>query len=184
MSKIDKNLHIIYNTVFKPKKEGKMDEKQLELIFGKESTGATPKERAMTSKRLWVRSDAQLSIKEFPNSPAVNATGLYMSSLEALQVFGIEMLWEAIDQWEGNAIILRYELSTHIRTLIEKSDLSFEQIIQKSRSVLSEQDIKNAMDKTTQTPMKVLCELAPILDFDPRKIGVFPLKQVQPYPFK
>jgi hypothetical protein len=59
-----------------------LDRDVLRAIFGHESTGATPLERARSSKRLFVRSQDHLAFHK------PTATGRQLSAFEALDIFG------------------------------------------------------------------------------------------------
>lgn len=74
-----------------------MDARILTAIFGSESRGTTPNERARSSTKRWVRSRYQLA------EWSEGATGAVLTSEEVLVQFGFEKLCEALDK--GSAII-------------------------------------------------------------------------------
>jgi DNA-binding XRE family transcriptional regulator len=58
----------------------------LDLVFGKDSVGDTPEERAKSSKQIWVRSLWQIGHDH------EKATGLRLSMRDALEAFGMDAL--------------------------------------------------------------------------------------------
>lgn len=75
-----------------------IDPARLAAVFGAESTGDTPEERAATSNRIYVRSQVQLALD------SKQATGRRMNAREALAAFGIDLLEEVAG--EGSAGIV------------------------------------------------------------------------------
>ena len=76
--------------------------KWLDYVFGKDSVGKTAIERAQTSNRVWVRSKTQIALVTDANQEAL---GQRLSSVEALELFGIGKLEEAINY--GAAVIIK-----------------------------------------------------------------------------
>ena len=64
---------------------------ELDLIFGKDSCGRTPEDRARTSTRIFVRSQDHLSL----DNPELS--GRRLTAWEALQSFGLDVLWEVFE---------------------------------------------------------------------------------------
>lgn len=70
---------------------------QLDAIFGPESLGSSPNERAETSNRLFVRSQIQIA----EDSP--KATGHRLTATEVLRSYGVEVLQRVAE--DGSAVL-------------------------------------------------------------------------------
>lgn len=138
-------------------------EKILEWMFGKTSAGNTMLKRAMTSTRLFVRSQDHLTLHK------PGATGLVMSAFDVFTNFGTEIIEEVLNK--GSAIIVAgtNEPAASIINLRKKKKMSQKQLAQKAE--LSLEQIRDAEDKNTRTSMFVLCKICLALDIDPKKIS-------------
>jgi len=141
-------------------------EKELEKIFGSDSSGNTPERRAHTSSRKFVRSQDQIALF----SPEAN--GRILTAYEAYNSFGLDILKEVIE--EGSAVIAfnRKEPSQTLRKRREALGLSIEDI--KKYAGLSDSAIKNAEDPTKRSPIRILERLCQVLGLDESVIGFKP----------
>ena len=142
----------------------KMEE--LDLIFGSDSKGSTPEERARSSSRVFVRGQVQLA----EDSP--EATGRRYSAWEALQTFGISKLHEITNY--GSAIILGNagEPANTLKTRRNDLGLSIQDV---SRNTgLTEADITDAENPETLSSIHVIEKIAQALALDEHAISFSP----------
>lgn len=144
----------------------RIDKAELDLIFGEESCGDTPEERARTSKRLFVRSQDQLA--EY--TPA--ATGRKLSAWEALQAFGLEVLAEVFEY--GSAILpaTPEEPAATLRRRREDLGLSQQSLARQARVELK--DVKDAENEGTRTPIRVIEKIAQALNLNQHQLSFVP----------
>lgn len=148
----------------------KYDNKDLDIVFGKNSIGNTPEERAKTSKVLFVRGQNELSLyKE-------ECTGLIMTAEEALNAFGFDVLYEVYDY--GSAILVA-EQGEPAKSLINRRKdlkLTIEDIAIKTGLTIEE--IKDAENADTTTPIYVLHKITDVLDLDIKTLSFIPYKKM------
>lgn len=148
-----------------------IDKRSLDIVFGVDSIGETPEDRARTSRRLWVRSQDQFAEYDYSRGPV---TGLVMCSLDALESFGWARLCEAIDKF---AAIIPCDLSepaTSLKNRREQAGLSHEELAELSGVELS--IVIKAEDPQLRTDMFSLFKLCQALNLDPKSIGTFPVR--------
>ena len=151
-----------------------------EIVFGSESTGETALERAATTSRRWVRGQDHLTLYEEERHGAVSRdeetgisvakTGaLVLSSEEALEIFGIDILYEALDY--GSAIITRgaSEPGSSFIRCREKRSLSRKDVAEQTG--LREASVANAESAFDRTHMSILITLCHFYEIDPRRIS-------------
>ncbi|MCX7050118.1 MAG: XRE family transcriptional regulator [Candidatus Sumerlaeota bacterium] len=139
---------------------------ELSLIFGSDSKGNSPEERARTSSCIFVRSQGQLAL----DNP--NASGRRLSAWEAYQAFGIKVLQEVIDY--GSAILpaTRDEPSITIRKRRESLGLSTKDLARAAG--VKEQEVKEAEDANTRSPIRILERIAQAMALDEQSITFVP----------
>ena len=138
----------------------------VERVFGPDSIGDTIEERAASSRRIFVRSQSQLSVYN------ERAKGLQMSAQWALRQFGFSTLLRAVDE---GAVVISANLSEPARTLREQREklgLTIKQIAQISR--VAEEVIRNAESPGSVVPIRQLRTLAQFLGLSDEKISVEP----------
>jgi Zn-dependent peptidase ImmA (M78 family) len=139
---------------------------ELDRVFGSEAAGETIEERAVSSKRIFVRSQAQLSVYN------ERAKGLQMTAAWALRQFGFETLLRAVEE---GAVVISANLSEPARTLREQRenlDLTFKQVAKASG--LTEDQIRKAEQPGSITPIRKLRALAQSLGLSDEKISIRP----------
>lgn len=141
-------------------------ERELDIVFGEDSRGDTPEERARTSNRLWVRSISQFG--EYKPT----ATGLVLDAKESLEVFGFDALLEVY--YKGSFLLQRDPKEPAISLFLRRTqlDLSREELARRANLDVSQ--IINAEKPGFPTPMNVLVAISRVLGFDPRSIGFSP----------
>lgn len=138
----------------------------LDRVFGKDSVGDTIEERAATSKRIYVRSQAQLSIFNG------RATGLQMTAAWALRQFGFPILLRVADE---GGVVISANLSEPARSLREQREALALSVTQVARaSGLTEGQVRKAEQPGSITPIRQLRSLAQALGLSDEKISVQP----------
>lgn len=138
--------------------------RSLDLVFGDSSRGLTPKDRAATSERMFVRSQVQLA----PYSDG--ARGRVLSAQEALGSYGFSALLEAAVEGFYPLVRVRSEPSTTLRRRREDLNLSHHAV--SVSSGVSEAEIKKAEQPGSLSPIRKLQRIAEALAIDERQIGV------------
>lgn len=139
--------------------------RELELIFGCESAGDTPQERARTSKRRFVRSQDHLSVYD----ESTTAKGRIFSAWEAYCTYGIDILREAIDKSSAILVVDDSEPASTIRLRRELLGLSIEQVAKQVG--IEAHLVEDAENKYSRTPIRVLEKLARSLGLDEKLIS-------------
>jgi Zn-dependent peptidase ImmA (M78 family)/transcriptional regulator with XRE-family HTH domain len=140
--------------------------KDLDLIFGPDSHGSTCEERALTSSRVFVRSQ-----DHFGESNA-SATGHILTAWEALHAFGVEKMLEAMDY--GSAILpfAPSEPAETLRARRESLGLTIEDLAKFTGLGVSR--IEDAENPATRTPIRDLERIAQKLALDEQVISFVP----------
>ena len=139
---------------------------ELDSIFGPESKGTTPQERARSSSRIFVRSQVQLA----ENSP--EATGRRLSAWEALETFGLDKLREV---FEYSSAILSCTAEEPAQTLHNRREdlgLSVKNVAKVTG--LNEDDVENAENPKTLTSIHIIEKIARALALDEGTISLTP----------
>ena len=144
----------------------RFDKRMLDLVFGDDSIGDTPDTRAASSSRLFVRSQVQIAFA------SANAKGRLLSSHEALQTFGWEVL--LIVATEGSAPLVRSadEPANTLRSQRIELGLSTGDVAK--RAGLTEEEVAQAEVPGTLTPIRTLDVLGQTLALDERRLGYQP----------
>lgn len=139
---------------------------ELERVFGPKVVGDSMEERAASSKRIFVRSQAQLSMHN------ERAKGLQMTAAWALRQFGFETLLRAVDE---GAVVISANVSEPARTLREQREslgLTLKQAAKASG--LTEDQIRIAEEPGSVTAIRKLRALAQSLGLSDEKICIRP----------
>lgn len=138
----------------------------LDAVFGTDSLGNTPTERAANSTVRFVRSQLQLA------SFSSEANGRVLAPKEALDTFGWEILRTV--GLEQSAPLLRtaQEPSATLRRRREELGLTATAVAHSAG--ISEADIRHAETIGVRSPIRVLESLAQALALDERRLGVVP----------
>jgi hypothetical protein len=150
-------------------------EHELDFVFGRDSTGRTPEERAITSKAVWIRTQNELSYRQnmeawyayhgHHNIPDV----FIVSSVDALRVYGMETLIEAIDR--GSSVVVKRAPGDTVRDTRQQKGWTHEELAQ--RSHLSIDQVADAEDTSFRSPYKlVLVPICQALGLDPLTLGL------------
>ncbi|WP_051327014.1 ImmA/IrrE family metallo-endopeptidase [Desulfatibacillum aliphaticivorans] len=143
-----------------------LDNLELALIFGLDSKGETPEERARSSQKLFVRSQDQIA--EY--SPA--STGRRLSAWEAYKAYGLPVLQEIASY--GSAILPANPDEPAATLADRRKQIGYTESELAQRAGLSISDIKNAEDPMTRNPIRVLEKIAQELALDGHKISFAP----------
>lgn len=138
----------------------------LTAVFGPESQGDSPRQRAITSRNVFVRSQDHVAL----DSPA--ATGRRLRALEALETFGFEKLLEATEFGTAILPLSPAEPAETLRKARERLGLSPEALARRVK--MSAHDILSAERVDSRTPIRTLERIAMALGLDERLIGFTP----------
>lgn len=141
-------------------------DRALTAVFGAESQGDSPRARAATSDRVFVRSQDHLA------ADSLAATGRRLTAIEAFETFGFDKLAEATEF--GSAILAASptEPSETLRKTRERLGLSPEALAK--RVQMKPQEVLDAERSDRRTPIRNLERLAIALGLDERLIGFSP----------
>jgi len=142
------------------------DEQLFDLVFGPESTGATVEERRATGQRLWVRSSDHLAVY------AKGATGLLLTPEDALEIFGAEVLEDAVDK--GSAVIVcdPEEPARSIRVVRERLGMTQQYLADRASVTL--ESAQKAEDCKCRSSIHDLVKICGVLGIDPKRISFHP----------
>ena len=138
----------------------------LDAVFGSGSDGLAPRERALKSDRVFVRSYDQLALE------ATGSTGRQMTAVEALDAYGFEKLMEAVEY--GTAVLppARDEPSATLRGA--RAALGLTQQAVADRAGVSAELIRDAENPRRRVPIRELQKIAVVLGLDERLVGFSP----------
>ncbi|HBK34622.1 MAG: hypothetical protein UU08_C0004G0020 [Candidatus Uhrbacteria bacterium GW2011_GWE2_40_58] len=135
-------------------------------VFGPDARGATPEACAKSTSRKWVRDQDHLAVF------TEGATGLVMSSQDALRIFGLKKLEEAIEY--GCAIIVRNhaEPANSLRQRRYECDLDQHQVAQKTG--MSIEQVRDCENSRTRSDIHLIARICHALGLDPLSVGFVP----------
>lgn len=137
---------------------------RLDAVFGADSSGETPEQRAATSKRMFVRSQIQVA---FNNQ---RAKGRVLTASEALSIFGWEILSNLADY---PAAPILSEEGEPARTLAKRRESLGLDVRTVSRATkVPEAEIAKAETGAQRAPIRVLEKIAQYLALDEASLGV------------
>lgn len=137
---------------------------ELDSVFGPESCGDTPEDRAASSSRRFVRSQSQIS----PERPA--ATGPRMTARWALKQFGYATLREAVDEGASVIGVSLDEPARSLREQRERLGLTQEQVARASTLTVAE--VRRAEQPGAISPIRRLQILAQTLGLNDEQLGI------------
>ena len=137
--------------------------RDFDIVFGVQSLGDTPEQRAETSSQVFVRSQDGLAFEK------EDATGLRMSAVVALKTFGMQTLLEICDKGSAIIVIDEHEPSGSIIRRREALGITQEQLAEKSG--ISLEAVATAENSGTCSPMQVLIALSEVLGLDPLRLS-------------
>ncbi|MFH1839225.1 MAG: helix-turn-helix transcriptional regulator [Patescibacteria group bacterium] len=147
----------------KLKETAMYSKEDLDTVFGSDSVGDTPEERAKTSTQMWMRTQDELV------SLPMGLTGMVMTSKDALSTFGMGVLTDAVK--EGKALIMcaEDEPAASLKRMREKLGHTHKELAALARVSLKE--MLDAENSSTITSMHVLIRLCVALDIDFKAIS-------------
>lgn len=140
--------------------------RELDAVFGPDSKGTTPEERAASSSRKFVRSQVQLAL----DSP--QATGMRLRSKWAYRLFGYPLLRDAVFDGAAPVITTRTEPAATLRQRREDLGLTLDRVARASN--LREDDLIAAETPGRLSPVQRLHRYAQILGLDEEYLGYVP----------
>jgi Zn-dependent peptidase ImmA (M78 family)/transcriptional regulator with XRE-family HTH domain len=140
------------------------DKNMLNFVFGEDSRGPTPRERAASSRVQFVRSQDHLA------TYTEKASGHVLTAIEALDAFGFPKLLEAIDCGTAILPISPEEPALTLEQQREKLGVSVEDVAR--ATTLTEQVITNAENPLVRSSIHDLERIAEVLGLDERTISV------------
>ncbi|WP_395095198.1 ImmA/IrrE family metallo-endopeptidase [Armatimonas sp.] len=140
----------------------------LDAIFGEDSNGSTPEERAQTSSQIFVRSTHELSFF------VPGATGTTFTAKQALNLFGIHRLIEIVE--DGSAIFTRNtkEPFATIKKRRESLGLDGNAKLIAKKAKVTEKEVFESENPLARLHIRTLEKIARELGLDPNKLSVVP----------
>jgi Zn-dependent peptidase ImmA (M78 family)/transcriptional regulator with XRE-family HTH domain len=135
----------------------------LQEIFGQESRGQSPLQRALTSHRRFVRSQDHLAVLTEP------ADGRTYSAYEALHYFGLDKLVEAVTYGSAVLPVSPQQPALSLRSRREQLGLQPRDVAQAAG--VREGDVERAEDSTQVVPFRTLERLARVLGLDDSRLA-------------
>jgi Zn-dependent peptidase ImmA (M78 family)/antitoxin (DNA-binding transcriptional repressor) of toxin-antitoxin stability system len=146
------------------------DSAALDRVFGGETQGATPLERARTSKREFVRGQSMLA------QASPEAKGRRLAAAEALRIFGFDYLQRAVDDGQVVIVNSRDEPAATLRA--QRESLGFTRERLAAIAKLKPADIVQAETPGKITSSRILAQLAPILAINDDLLGFRPTESI------
>lgn len=144
----------------------KANEKELSLVFGEESSGETPEDRARTSNSRFIRSQLQLA------RYSEQASGRVFRAPEALKIFGWPSLLKVAQDGAAPLISSPQEPAATLKRRREELGLSHDDL--KKKTKVASKIIKAAEVPGNRTPIRILENLAQALALDELVLGMIP----------
>ena len=141
----------------------KGDSDILTCVFGADSIGTTPEERARSSMRRFVRSQDGLALDN------ERATGLRLSAWQALKAYGLETLIEVLEYRSAVLPARPEEPAATLKRQREELGLTREAVARAAG--LDVQDVLRAEDPAIRNDIHVLAKLAQALALDEMQIS-------------
>jgi len=143
-----------------------MDARLMNYVFGDDSRGDTPEERARSSRLEFVRSQDHLSLF------TPTAKGHRLTAYEAWAAYGFETLREVMDY--GAAILAdsRSEPAATIKQRREALGLSVKDVAR--ATLIPEEQVRDCENEETRSPIKHIERIATSLGLDERMVSITP----------
>jgi len=145
---------------------GSINEANLKLVFGDNSRGSTPVERASSSSTRFVRSQVQVALA------SESATGRCLSASEALATFGWDALLTASTEGSFAFVTDPREPATTLKSRREELGLNIRQVARAAGIEVSA--VSNAETMGRRSPVRTLEKIAQALALDERVLGYLP----------
>lgn len=142
------------------------EQEKLEFIFTCKGKGLSPDQMARGSDLLFIRSQDLLAVYHQKGS------GRVLSAWEALQAFGVDLLYEAVV--DGSAILVSTKEEPARTIARRRKDLGLSNADIAKYTRLSLEDIHNLEDPKRRNPIQHLEIMARCLGLDERRIGFKP----------
>lgn len=139
---------------------------QLIRVFGSDSKGDTPEQRARNSSREFVRSQDHLALA------TPEATGRRITAWEAFRAFGFDKLEEVIDHGSAVLVVDPREPAATIRRRRETLELEPREVAQSVH--LSKAEVENAERPDRKSSIRVLEKIASALGLDETRLSLGP----------
>jgi len=140
-----------------------MTKRELDVLFGSDSTGDTPEERAKTSRRMFVRSQDEIG-EDRPT-----ATGMKLTAEELVEIFDERILLDLAS--EGQTIIV-CEYNEPAASITNcRNRLGWNQQELARRAGLTPDEIADAENSDTRTSIWTLDKICRVLCIDTRRIS-------------
>lgn len=136
----------------------------LEYVFGEESRGDTPEERALSSKQLFTRSQDHLAIFR------EGAKGRILSAWEALQTFGFERLIRVAEENIIPIVVDSSEPAASIRSRREALGITQEELAKLTGLDLPA--IESAENPDNRNPIRMIAKLCEYLGLNEQVISL------------
>ncbi len=150
--------------------DSQTEQLNFDIVFGSSSRGRTAMERARTSHKLFVRS--QDSFASFHQG----ANGLTMSAQKALEVYGFNILLEAVTQGSAILVCSEDEPSRSIRLRREQLQLTQQQLAENAG--VSDAIVIAAEDPVFTSSIHQLQKICEALGLDVYEIGFLPFEKL------
>jgi Zn-dependent peptidase ImmA (M78 family) len=141
-------------------------EKELEEVFGGTSKGATEKERAASSLRVYVRSQVQLA------EDNDRATGHRLSAREALDLYGWDVLKRVAEEGSARLVSKIDEPAATLEARRKALNLSFDQVAKSAE--VTPKTVEQAEKAGHLSSIRDLERIAQALALDEHLLGVVP----------
>lgn len=135
----------------------------LDAVFGKDSIGQTPEDRARTSNREFVRGSVQIAI----SNP--RATGRRLSAIETLDAFGSDILYDIKENGFTPIVLKAGEPGKTISTRRASMSLSVDDVA--SRASISSEELINFEQGKSDLPYRAIEKICRSLVLDESAIG-------------
>ena len=140
-----------------------MTDRELIALFGSESTGRTPEERARSSRRRFVR--GQDALAEWSDG----ARGRVLTAWEALMDHGLDVLREANDS--DSAIICDSHDTASLNLKDRRLALGLDLDYVANRARMNSADVRDAEESKRRVPIHRLERIARVLGLDEHRIS-------------
>lgn len=135
----------------------------LDAVFGKDSIGQTPEDRARTSNREFVRGSVQIAI----SNP--RATGRRLSAIETLDAFGSDILYDIRENGFTPIVLKAGEPGKTIANRRASMSLAVDDVA--SRASISPEDLINFEQGRSDLPYRAIEKICRSLVLDESAIG-------------
>lgn len=137
---------------------------ELEAVFGEDSSGDTPEERAQTSSRIFVRSQVQVA---FSNN---SAKGRKLSSIEVLKAFGWGIISNLAYRTATPIICMEGEPGNTIKKRRESLGLTIKNLAKAAE--VEPETLQNLENATSGVPIRQIENVARLLALDETLLSV------------